>query len=84
MYLVFIEGKTIVFENFNGTVMLMNLQNSNNSCYMDNYLISFILVLFVLFFIALIIAIAKNKFKCFIDNRNIKLLNIQPESDNID
>ena len=84
MYLVFIEGKTIVIKHFNRTVMFMNLQNSNNSCYMDNYLISFILVLFIFLFIALIIAIATKKINCFIDNRNIKLLNIQPESDNID
>ena len=87
MYIVFFEGKIVVLENFNETSMLMNSQNSkttNETCQSENYFICFFLFLLVWVFIVIVILIATNKIKCFTKDRNIRLLNIHPESDNVD
>ena len=83
MYLLVIEGKIVVVENFNEAFILMTSQNSeitNETCHFENYLIWFLLFLLVMVFVLISI----KKIKCFIENRNIKLLNIQPESDSFD
>ena len=83
MYFLVIGDKIIVLENFNETLILMNSQNSettNGTCHLENYLIWFLLFLLVIVFVL----ISTKKIKCFIENRNIKLLNIQPESDSFD
>ena len=83
MYFLVIEDMIIVLENFNETFILMNSQNSktiNGTCHLENYLIWFLLFLLVMVFVVISI----KKIKSFIENRNIKLLNIQPESDSFD
>ena len=83
MYFLVIEGKKNVVEIFNETFVLMNLQKSkttNGTCYLQNYFFLFLLFLLVMVFVV----ITTKKIKCFIENRNIKLLNIQPESDRFD
>ena len=83
MYFLVIGDKIIVLENFNETLILMNSQNKENNsgvCHLENFFIWFLLFLLVMVFVVT----STNKIKYFIENRNINLLNIQPESDSFD
>ena len=81
MYIVFLEGKTVVLEKFNETVELVNSPNCNKICYSKSDFYIFLLFLLILFFVAKVTFIVYKKIKNKIENRNIKLLNIHPESD---
>ena len=81
MYVVLITGKITILDNFNETIELVNSLTCNKICYSKSDFYIFLLFLFIFFFVAKIISIVYKKTKIKIENRNIKLLNIQPESD---